>query len=124
MTADAVTLVTDSLTALNERRLGDCAAAYAESAVIEYPQSGERITGRDNIRGMLEDFSTPPTFTIRRAFGGDGDRVVVEFDVDYGMGGQPWKGVAIYTVTRGSIDNEVAYFGEPFEPPDWRAPFR
>lgn len=124
MTADAVTLVTDSLTALSERRLGDCAGAYAESAIIEYPQSGERITGRDNLRGMLEAFSTPPTFTIRGAFSGDDDRVVVEFDVDYGTGGPPWKGVSVYTVTGGRIDHEVAYFGEPFEPPEWRAPFR
>ena len=37
----------------NERRWDDFAAAYREDATIEYPQSGERIVGHENILGLV-----------------------------------------------------------------------
>ncbi|MEX1208109.1 MAG: nuclear transport factor 2 family protein [Acidimicrobiia bacterium] len=114
--------VTAALEAFNDRRWDDFLAAYASDAVVEYPQSGERIAGKTNILGLVKAFPAPPRFQptrIHRAV----DTVVVEVEADYGDG-VPWSGVFIYRVADGSITHERAYFAAPFEAPDWRAPFR
>lgn len=115
-------LVTDMLEAFNERRWSEFAGGYADDAVLVYPQSGERFVGRDNIRGLVEAFPSPPTFAVTDVRSADG-LVVVQADVDYGQG-DPWKGVFLYTVTAGRVTAETAYFAGPFEPAGWRAPFR
>lgn len=119
MSEQNIKVVTDVFTAINEKRWQDVAASYSPQAVIDYPQSGERIEGRDQIQGMLEAFPVPPTFVVRNAFGGADQSVIVEFDAVY-AGADPWKGVALYWLSAAGIDREVAYFGEPFDPPEWR----
>jgi len=119
MSDQHVTTVIDVFAAINERRWDDVVAAYGDDAVIEYPQSGERITGRQDIRAMMAAFPVPPTFVVRNAFAGDDDSVIVEFDAVY-SGVEPWKGVALYWLSEAGINREVAYFGEPFAPPEWR----
>lgn len=105
--------------AINDRDWDEVAANYLPGAVIEYPQSGERIEGRDRIRSMMATFPEPPTFVLRNVFMGDDQSVIVEFDAVY-SGVEPWKGVAIYRLSPEGIDREVAYFGAPFTPPEWR----
>jgi len=116
------TVVTEMLDAYNERRFGDFAASYAPGAVITYPQSGERIVGRDNILAMVQAFPSPPRFSVTEVHSA-GDLLVVEADVDYGEG-PAWKGAFIYTLDRGMVVSESAHFGAPFEAADWRASYR
>src|ERR1700749_4872381 len=55
---------------------------YQEDAVLEYPQSGERIRGRRNIQ---ESRAAPPNrkrFTVRRIIGAD-DLWITEFILTY-----------------------------------------
>lgn len=116
------TTITRMMEAYNERRFDDFCAGYTDDATIDYPQSGERIAGRDNILGMLQAFPSPPEFrvnTMRSA----GELVVAEVDADYG-GGSIFKGVLIYVMEDGRVGHESAYFAGPFEAADWRAPFR
>ena len=40
-----------------------------EDVVIDMPQSGERIRGRDNMQAMQEAYPGPPTITVRRIVG-------------------------------------------------------
>lgn len=55
-----------------------------EDVVIDMPQSGEPIRGRDTMKAMQEDaYPGPPTITIRRVVG-SGDVWVVEGRSDYG----------------------------------------
>ena len=54
-----------------------------EDVVIDMPQSGERIRGRDNMKAMQDAYPGPPTITIRRMVG-SGDVWVVEGRSDYG----------------------------------------
>src|ERR687894_2762151 len=54
--------------------------------VMEMPQSGERIRGREAMREMQEAFPTPPTITVRRVVGA-GHVWVLEGVNDYGGGG-------------------------------------
>ena len=50
--------------------------------MIDMPQSGERIRGRDNMKAMQDAYPGPPTITIRRMVG-SGDVWVVEGRSDY-----------------------------------------
>lgn len=52
---DRVHRMEQLLEAFNSRRFADYVAAFHENAVIEYPQSGERILGRKNMLAMFSD---------------------------------------------------------------------
>jgi hypothetical protein len=53
-----------------------------EDVVIDMPQSGERIRGRDNMKAMQDAYPGPPEITVRRIVG-SGDVWVVEGRADY-----------------------------------------
>jgi ketosteroid isomerase-like protein len=63
-------------TAFNERRFADFSDYVTDDVVETYPQSGERLEGRDRQRAMHEAFPDPPSFTLRRVLK-DGDLAVV-----------------------------------------------
>ena len=92
--------------------------ARSPDYVMEMPQSGERIVGRDAMRAMQEAFPNPPTATIRRIIG-SGDLFVMEAVSDYG--GQVFHVSDIVEFSDGKIVRETRYYAEPFDPPEWRA---
>ena len=55
---------------------------YREDAVLEYPQSGERIRGRHNIQASRTVQPNFKRFTVRRIVG-SGDLWVTEFILTY-----------------------------------------
>src|ERR1043165_7343877 len=55
---------------------------YREDAVLEYPQSGERIRGRRNIQASRAAQPNLKRFTVRRIVGA-GDLWVSEFILTY-----------------------------------------
>src|SRR4029077_13695890 len=55
---------------------------YREDAVLDYPQSGERIRGRPNIQESRTDHTNKKRFTVRRIVG-SGDLWVSEFVLSY-----------------------------------------
>src|ERR671916_335560 len=57
-----------------------------EDHVMEMPQSGERIRGRDKMRELQEAYPTPPTIRLRRVVVREG-LWVIEGVNDYGGGG-------------------------------------
>src|SRR5579859_6936218 len=57
-------------------------AIYHEDAVLEYPQSGERIRGRHNIQLSRSNQPNDKRFRIRRIIGG-GDLWITEFVLSY-----------------------------------------
>ena len=52
--------------------------------VMEMPQSGERIRGREAMRAMQEAFPTPPRLTVRRVVGAGRVRALEGVDADDG----------------------------------------
>lgn len=87
--------------------------------VMEMPQSGERISGRDRMRAFQEAYPNPPSIQPRRVVG-SGDVWVVEGRSDYGDG--HISHVAnIVEFRDGRIWRETRYYATPFEPPQWRA---
>src|ERR1700761_7095652 len=55
---------------------------YHEDAVLEYPQSGERMRGRRNIQNQRASQPNKKRFTIQRMVG-SGDLWVTEFILTY-----------------------------------------
>ena len=87
--------------------------------VMEMPQSGERIRGRDRMRAFQEAYPNPPTIQPRRVVG-SGDVWVVEGRSDYGDGQISYV-TDIVEFRDGKIWRETRYYATPFEPPQWRA---
>jgi hypothetical protein len=100
----------------------DAAAEYElrhDDYVMEMPQSGERIRGRDNMRAMQEAFPNPPDSALRRVVG-SGDVWVMEASADYGQG-DVYLVTDIFEFRDGKIAKETRYYAQPFEAPSWRA---
>jgi hypothetical protein len=93
---------------------------YRADAVLSYPQSGERIHGRHDIRASREAQPNHKRFTVRRILG-TGDVWVTELVLTYD--GQPSYVVSIMEFEGDEVARETQYFGDPFEPGPSRAQF-
>ncbi len=91
---------------------------YRDDAVLEYPQSGERIRGRANIQASRAAQPNRKRFTVRRIVG-VGELWVTEFIIAYD--GKPTCSVSIMEMLDGKVARETQYFGDPFEPGASRA---
>jgi hypothetical protein len=86
--------------------------------VMEMPQSGERIVGRENMRKMQESYPGPPSIELRRVVG-SGDVWVIEMRSDYD--GRVYHAVGIVEFRGSKIVRETRYYADPFDAPEWRA---
>jgi SnoaL-like protein len=91
---------------------------YREDAVLNYPQSGERIHGRRNIQESRFVQPNKKRFTVRRIVG-SGDLWVTEFILSYD--GVPSYAVSIMEFRDGQVASETQYFADPFDPAPSRA---
>jgi hypothetical protein len=85
---------------------------YHDDAVLEYPQSGERIRGRRNIQASRFAQPNKKRFMVRRVLGA-ADLWVTEFVLTYD--GLPSYTVSIMEFRDGKVTRETQYFGDPFE---------
>jgi hypothetical protein len=86
---------------------------YRGDAVLDYPQSGERIRGRDRIQASREAQPNAKRFTVRRIVGA-GDLWISELVMTYD--GQPSYAVSIMEFVEGEVVHETQYFADPFSP--------
>jgi hypothetical protein len=91
---------------------------YREDAVLDYPQSGERIRGRRNIQESRLVQPNKKRFTVRRMIGA-GDLWVTEFILTYD--GIPSYAVSIMEFSEGLVARETQYFADRFDPGPSRA---
>ena len=99
-------------------------AVRHEDYTMEMPQSGERIRGPENMRAFQQAFSSnsnPPSIQVRRVLVRDG-LWVIEGVNDYGEGGA-YNVVVIVELKDGKWWRDTRYYAEPFEAPEWRAPW-
>jgi hypothetical protein len=105
--------------AINARELEPFDAIYHDDVIIEWPQSGEVIRGKHNIRELrLARPTAQPTATLRRIIG-SGDLWAAEMIFDYD--GDRFYTVLIHEYRDGLVARETCYYGAPFEAPAWRA---
>lgn len=90
-----------------------------EDVVIDMPQSGERIRGRDNLKAMQDTYPEPPPKIALRRVVGSGDVWVVEARSNYGE--RSYDVAVIFEFREGKIIRETRYYADPFEAPAWRA---
>jgi hypothetical protein len=91
---------------------------YRDDAVLDYPQSGERIVGRRNIQSSRAAQPNRKRFSVRRIVGA-GDLWISEYVLTYD--GVPSYTVSIMEFVDGKVARETQYFGDPFEPGPSRA---
>ena len=93
-------------------------ALYAEAAILDYPQSGERFRGRTRIVAQRGGHPAERHFSIKR-ISGQGDLWVSECIISYD--GVPTHTVSIMEFTGDLVTHETQYFADPFPAAAWRA---
>jgi len=83
---------------------------YTEDAVVEFPQSGERFAGVENLREWRSSYPANTSFEFREVRGRD-DFWVAELSISYG-GGPANFGVGILELRGDNIARESVYVTE------------
>ena len=97
-------------------------AMYRDDAVLEFPQSGERFVGVENLREWRSRYPASTAIEFREIRGRD-DLWIAEISIRYEDG--PWNfGVSILELREDKIARESIYVTEAWEPPEWRAQWR
>jgi len=88
-------------------------AVLADDFVLEWPQSRERIRGRDRFAKMNIEFPAKGrwVFTINRVVGGVAEAVT---DVSVTDGSRHDRAISFFTVDEGKITRIIEYWPEPF----------
>ncbi len=104
---------------INDKKIEIMDELFLDDAIMDWPQSGEKVIGAENRRGIYQAFPQLPTIKPRHIIS-DGDLVVAEATLNYGSG-PDYKTIFIFEFRDGKISKETAYWIEPFEAPAWRA---
>ena len=86
--------------------------------MLDYPQSGQRIRGRHNIRESRFAQPNKKRFTVQRIIG-NGDLWITEFILSYD--GMPSYAVSNMEFHDGLVTHETQYFADRFDPASLRA---
>jgi limonene-1,2-epoxide hydrolase len=88
--------------------------------ILEWPQSGERIRGRDNFATVNTFYPAEGKWTFKiNHIAADGDMVIT--DVSVSDGKRHDRAITFSTVHDGKISKQVEFWPETFEAPAWRA---
>jgi hypothetical protein len=91
----------------------------ADDAIVDWPQSGERIVGRQACLTVYRNYpGGSPRYELQRITGGP-DVFTVEARGDYG--GDIVYLTSIVEFRDGKIAKQTDYFANAFPAPDWRA---
>jgi hypothetical protein len=93
-------------------------AIYAADAILDYPQSGERFTGRAKIEAQRGGHPAERHFSLRRIVGAD-ELWVSDCVITYD--GVPTHSVSVMEFSDGLVRHETQYFADPFEASPSRA---
>jgi ketosteroid isomerase-like protein len=91
----------------------------ADDAVVEYPQSGERLVGRQACLNVYRNYpGGSPRYELQRITGGP-EVFTVEARGEYP--GERVYMTSIVEFREGKIARQTDYFASAFEAPAWRA---
>lgn len=116
--ADNEQIIGRLIDCINDRKIEIMDELFHDDALMDWPQSGERVRGAANRRAIYQSFPQLPTITPKRMVSG-GNLVVAEAHLDYG--GPNYETVFIFEFRDGKIAKETAYWSEAFPAPEWRA---
>jgi len=140
-TTDPRAIIDRWLEAVNSIDFAAAASLLSDDYVSEYPQSGEVIRGRANMRAILESYpgglkegsvdrgstrvvgadqwALTPSFALVRVTG-TGDARTAIFKSRY-PDGSTWWILNFFEFAAGKITKATVYFAAEFEAPGWRA---
>jgi hypothetical protein len=101
-----------------EDEIARASEIYADDAVVEWPQGGDRVRGKANIIAFRSGYPARMEFELHRVTGCHG-LWVNEYTIRYDD--KPVMAVGIIEFRDGKVVRERIYFGDPWEPPAWRA---
>jgi hypothetical protein len=90
---------------------------YHDDAFLDYPQSRERIRGRENIQATRTLQPNKKHFVVHR-INGSGDLWITEYVMTYDA--RPYYTVSIMQFRGVKVAHETQYFADPFEASEWR----
>jgi ketosteroid isomerase-like protein len=88
-----------------------------EDFLLEWPQSGERIRGRENFLEVQRNYPGEWHIRLTRVLV-DGEHLVSEVRVDFPD--RTATGITFFELRNGRISRAVEYWPDPFEPAEWR----
>jgi ketosteroid isomerase-like protein len=107
----------------------------------EYPQSGERIHGADDLMAILRNYpggspqgskldsviGTEDRWVITPSYtpmlvAGTGDQYTAVAHLTY-PDGSDWHVIQLIRLKDGKVSRVTSFYAERFEAPDWRAPY-
>jgi hypothetical protein len=94
-------------------------AIYADDAILDYPQSGERFRGRATIAAQRGGHPADRHFTVVRIVGSDNlwlSECIITYD------GAPTYSISIMEFADDHVVHETQYFADPFAAPASRLP--
>ncbi len=105
---------------MNSNNFRAAAELFHEDYLLEWPQSGERIRGRENFAAVNENYPAAGrwVFTVHRILA-DGNEVVSEVTVTDGA--VTARVITFSTVRDGKIIAQTEYYPDSFAPAAWRA---
>jgi limonene-1,2-epoxide hydrolase len=91
-----------------------------EEYLLEWPQSGERVRGRENFVAINENYPAHGRweFTVHRILA-EGDEVVSDVDVTDGV--IRGRVITFSRIQDGKILHQTEFWPDPFEAADWRS---
>jgi SnoaL-like domain len=119
MNAKALELVEQFWSLMMTNNFRSVGLLMSDEFVLEWPQSGERIRGRDNYAAMNEEYPAHGrwTFTVNRIVGNDLEAVS---DVSVSDGVQNARVISFFTVANGLIVKMLEFWPEDFPAPENR----
>ena len=90
---------------------------YADDAILDYPQSGERFCGRSTIAAQRGGHPADRHFAVQQITG-QGDLWVSECVITYD--GVPTYSISIMRFVGEQVVHETQYFADPFAAPEGR----
>ncbi len=110
--------------------------------VEDYPQSGERIRGRANLRAIFENYpgglrgrvetaglygaeerwAMAPNFSVVRVTGSSSDVLTAVISAEY-PDGSHWFVISLFRTAEGMVRSSTTYFAQDFPAPEWRSPY-
>jgi SnoaL-like domain len=137
-TRDVIDRYAQALEHMDLERLG---AVLHDEYVEEYPQSGERIRGRENLLAIVSNYpgGEPRSGRVDAVVGaedrwivspsyqpmrleGAGDQYTAIAHVIY-PDGSDWHVIQLIRLKDGKVYRITSYYAPAFEAPDWRAPY-
>lgn len=101
--------------------LAEVGSLVDDEMVMEWPQSGERFRGRENVLGAMAAVEVRPQFAGSPRLVGSGSLWVLMVPLRYGE--DVLQYVAILEPDRGRIRRATGYWGAPFPAQEGRAAF-